>query len=274
MEKWSDYYYNSKLSSDELMKYDNQIREAQKKLLKLLECIDNICNQNNIKYSLHAGTLLGAIRHGGFIPWDDDADIAMLREDFDLFYKVFNENSNGRYLIEREELWVWRLKEINGIKDNNAQIDIFIIDNTPSNTMLFRFQLIILKMLQGMLKNKIHCEDKSIFENTLQLITYSIGKAIKYETKIRWYDLISKLGNRQKSHSNNVFISNEQYRYIGNTLKSKSVKKFIKIEFNNLNLSIMDGWEECLTKWYGEGYMELPPVEKRIPEHTIKLDIK
>lgn len=65
------------------------ITEKQKILLEILEEIDGFCRTNNIPYSLSWGTLLGAVRHGGFIPWDDDADIIMLREDFDRFLKSY-----------------------------------------------------------------------------------------------------------------------------------------------------------------------------------------
>jgi len=62
--------------------------EVQKANLILLEEIDRICKKHNISYMLDAGTLLGAIRHGGFIPWDDDADIAMSRQNWEIFRRV------------------------------------------------------------------------------------------------------------------------------------------------------------------------------------------
>lgn len=63
------------------MKDNPTIQETQDEILVLLKEFDRVCRNNNIKYSLHGGTLLGAVRHGGFIPWDDDADVTMMREE-------------------------------------------------------------------------------------------------------------------------------------------------------------------------------------------------
>ncbi|EBG4449549.1 LicD family protein, partial [Salmonella enterica] len=69
---------------------DKTLRAAQLKMLVILDEIDRICRLNNIDYWLDAGTLLGAKRHGGFIPWDDDIDICMKREDYNKFISVCN----------------------------------------------------------------------------------------------------------------------------------------------------------------------------------------
>lgn len=274
LEKWSDYYDISKLSSDQITENDNLITGIQVKLLNMLVYVDNLCSYNGINYTLLGGTLLGAIRHSGFIPWDDDVDIALLREDFNLFFKAIINDVDSRYLFERKELWVWKLKGKSGINDNNTQqLDVFIIDRALNSTMLFKCQIMLLKILQGMIKNKIFYKNKKLYSNVLQFITFYFGKLFKYETKMKWYDFISQLGNKQKNHSGNRFVSNDQYRYINHVLKNESVENFIEVKFNSCSFSIMEGWEEFLTKWYGKNYMKLPPMGKRIPEHTIKLNI-
>lgn len=78
----------------------SKLRTLQLKLLGMLEFIDKICRDNNIPYWLSSGTLIGAVRHGGFIPWDDDVDIEMLPEDFKRFQKAFDSTPQSDYLIQ------------------------------------------------------------------------------------------------------------------------------------------------------------------------------
>ena len=72
----------------------SMLRRQQLRMLDILLYVDKVCKEHNIRYWLSSGTLLGAVRHGGFIPWDDDLDIEMLREDYEKFLKVFPENKD------------------------------------------------------------------------------------------------------------------------------------------------------------------------------------
>lgn len=82
---------------------NNTLRELQRTQVEILEIVDDLCKQNHISYSLYAGTLLGAVRHKGFIPWDDDLDICMLRSDYERFLKCWKENPVKEYLLQNKE---------------------------------------------------------------------------------------------------------------------------------------------------------------------------
>ena len=78
--------------------------ELHKVLLSVMKDIDKICRENNIPYFLHAGTLLGAVNHGGFIPWDDDVDITMMRADYDRFCQIVREKFADRYFMQTYDI--------------------------------------------------------------------------------------------------------------------------------------------------------------------------
>lgn len=104
------------------------MEELHKDLLVLLNDFHQLCMDNDIKYSLHAGTLLGAIREKGFIPWDDDLDVTMTRPEYEKF-KSFMQNNNVNKSIYLDELdgncpMLW----MQGDNGNNVWIDIFIYD--------------------------------------------------------------------------------------------------------------------------------------------------
>ena len=75
------------------------LNEIHDYLFEILQELDRICRKYNIKYSLEGGTLLGAVKYGDFVPWDDDLDIGMLREDYEKFKKIFNQELAEKYLL-------------------------------------------------------------------------------------------------------------------------------------------------------------------------------
>ena len=80
------------------------LRKAQLKMVEILKVIDMICSKHNIKWWLHYGTALGAVRHNGFIPWDDDCDIAMLRADYERFIEVVERELPDNMLFQTRDI--------------------------------------------------------------------------------------------------------------------------------------------------------------------------
>lgn len=130
-----------------------QLRQLQMIELEMLVEVDRICKNNNIKYTIIGGTLLGAVRHGGFIPWDDDADIAMLRPEYEKFCKIVNDELDSeRFYFQNMDItpgyrWGYakmRRKNTLFLRENQEHmpyeqgvfLDIFPIDGTPNNMIL------------------------------------------------------------------------------------------------------------------------------------------
>ena len=99
----------------------SMLRKQQLRMLEILLYIDKVCKENNINYWLSSGTLLGAVRHGGFIPWDDDLDIEMMREDYDRFQKVFSNNED--YVLQTYKSDKNYLLPFAKVRDLHSELD-------------------------------------------------------------------------------------------------------------------------------------------------------
>lgn len=121
------------------------LRKQQLRMLEILLYVDRVCKEHNIRYWLSSGTLLGAVRHGGFIPWDDDLDIEMLREDYDRFIKAFKDNDdfalqthkNDKYFllpfakIRDKHTLIEELGNNENYKHRGIFIDVFCLEESP-----------------------------------------------------------------------------------------------------------------------------------------------
>ena len=169
--------YNKYKSIDDIPPATGALRLVQKANLNLLKCFDAICKEYNIQYWLDFGTLLGAIRHKGFIPWDDDIDIGMMRSDYERFIELFS-NGFEKY-PELEIVYKNNRREMCFIKliykqSENVRIDIFPYD-------------------------KYHSElDKNGKKE--------LSKRIAMVTKLKWYQQFKKFKtvNDIRSHFNTV----------------------------------------------------------------------
>lgn len=108
---------------DEYNPQGSTLRKQQLRMLEILLYIDNVCKENNIKYWLSSGTLLGAVRHSGFIPWDDDLDIEMLKDDYVKFLKVFPKNDN--YVLQTNSTDPKYFHNYAKVRDLHSQINEF-----------------------------------------------------------------------------------------------------------------------------------------------------
>ena len=115
-------------------KAKGELRERQLKCVDILKKLDKICKENNIQYWINFGTLLGAVRHKGFIPWDDDIDTCMLREDYNRILPILKkEFENSEDIIVRERAATANVFQTRiGEKDNKYAVDIFPVDKYPA----------------------------------------------------------------------------------------------------------------------------------------------
>ena len=241
------------------------LRNAQLIMLDLLLKLDRICRKNNINYWLDSGTILGAVRHKGFIPWDDDIDICMLEEDYNKFLfvakKELSENiflqtkkTDKSYklpyakLRDRNSFFVEGHEAENELYHQGISLDIFVMDVFNSKIQIFKKIYKFLNRFEGI---KIS-EKKNRF---------LILKKIFLKLKINeWHYKFSRLF-LEKANNNSII----GYRYLFFKLhKYIDIFPLSEIEFEGCKFSCPNNTDAYLKNLYGNTYMELPPEKDRV----------
>lgn len=235
----------------------SDLRNMQLRMLDMLKYIDKICRENDIKYWLSSGTCLGAVRHGGFIPWDDDCDIEMSKSDFkkltkilessDSNYKLQNHHLDNEYLAPYAKLRDTKtyLKETNTndihYKLHGLYIDIFCIE--PSSSLfLYKISSNVHNRLiypLARIKNRLL---RKFLINTIVPVTSTILYPV--------LSLFSRIYNQG------------YYRHIpGSGFPKRRYKSdfedIVLLPFEDTSLPVPRGYDNYLKRIYGE-YMELP----------------
>ena len=256
-------------------------RKLQSIILIIANEIDRICKENDIKYFMDSGTQLGAIRHGGFIPWDDDFDIGMRRSEFERFIDICRKtlNSEQFYLETAEDVGYGfsfakiHLNKTEIIEDfsKNAKVhrgifvDIFPYDNIPDffiNRKIFLFKNHILKNMIWIKENygdEIH--RKQFQYKVLKLLGMAVPLAV---LKQRREQLIQKY-NRIETRC--CFTSD----YPHNIFQCIWLDDIVRYPFEDTSFLGVRKYDELLQVLYGN-YMEIPPIEKRIVHSNYKVD--
>lgn len=257
------------------------MNDLQKAEFNILKYFDQFTKKHNLDYFLYAGTLLGSIRHKGFIPWDDDIDVFMTRSNYNKFINVFKkENKEGFILLncnDQKDYYYPFSKIVDTktimietntkkIKDLGVYVDLFPIDNIPDdlNEREFFFKKLNKYKKTMDLTCNINHKKKSKINLFLRKIIYycsSIKLSNYYARRIDSFC--------QKYYNNNT---KEQATIVGGygikEIMDKSIyNKYKKIEFENHYFQSIYNYDFYLKKLYGD-YMKLPPKEKRISHHS------
>lgn len=253
--------------------------EFKKIALGILINFDEVCKKNNIKYSLAYGTLLGAVRHKGYIPWDDDIDVMMSREDYIKFLGVRNEmESKYKVLaLETEEQYASPLAKIvdtntvlyqkgygAGNIDLGIYVDIFVLDYVSEvleeRRKVYKKCDFLQKIWRFCAGNPNPKHSKII--NVLRKRINRTDFAKKIAQKMNIY--AQKMSVKSTILSNLLF--GETDREIDIVYKNE-FEELCFYDFEGMQFLGFKNFDFHLTKWYGN-YMELPPIEKRVSGHS------
>lgn len=275
---------------------DDDTKLIQKRMLVMLDDILSVCNQNGISYQMGGGSALGAVRHQGFIPWDDDIDINMTRAEFDRFLPLFQEQFDDKY-------WVHVLGETSGydlimahIIDREIRareildaertecglcIDIFIMENTFDNILLrdvhgagcmvLRYALSCIRFQ----KNREEMEQLSRSNPELRKYVKKrarLGKLFLIVPESAWAKWFVKWEKLCKNNNSvYVVIPGGQYQFFREMYERKKYCKSVDMMFEGRKVKVSADYDRYLKNLYGD-YMEIPPNEKRQRHIMMELD--
>lgn len=273
---------------------EEELDRIHKAEMGILKDFMKICDENGLKYFAFAGTGIGAIRHGGFIPWDDDIDVALPRKDFEKFIEIVERDMGDKYYVlntERDHnfpLTSTRLC-IRGTKfvewafmkvkcDFGIFLDIYPYDNFPDNEFLYFIQkwrawilskLLILRsvdepvIFQEGIKGALVREGCKLAHRLLVFL-----RVDKYALYKRCMKICTQYNNRKTKRFGYPCDTKPDW----NTLYKRKTFPCVKWKFEDVELNFPKDMKAMLHNFYGDTYMELPPVEKRKTHFPYILD--
>ena len=243
-------------------------------LLNILMEVDKFCKENGLRYSMAYGTLLGAVRHKGFIPWDDDIDILMPRPDFEKFVTSFGKDPDARYRClyntdNGTECFMHFFAKVHDSRTVSLQgdlvkykfglnIDVFPIDGKPDDVNVQRRME---KMLSSCSHRLNICGTKFSLFNLHQPLIPKIAAHLRGEQY--WISKMEKAMRRYDfSTCRKAGSVSVRYNGLREIFDRSMFENYTELEFEGHMFAAFSGWDEFLSRQYGD-YMQLPPENKR-----------
>ena len=271
-----------------------ELDELRKLELEILDYVAQFCDEHGITYWLDFGTLIGAVRHKGYIPWDDDIDISMMRADYDKLLRLFTSEQTGKYefhclendsdcgllfgQVRNKNTLLYEHQKITRVSDsavfrnkkhNAVKVDIFIYDNAPDDddelSQIFRKRDFYRRITHmRMSKRRPHgnffrriCAHTVRLMNKIFFSPLPLNYFVKKATSIfRRYEFVPTKRTACFTSWHSVAVD----RHIFDS--------FIDVDFEGRKYKAPSGYDELLRAHFGD-YMQLPPVEERVGKHEL-----
>lgn len=235
------------------------LESVHTELYEVLGDVVRVLEGNGLPYSVMCGTLLGTVRHQGFIPWDDDVDLVLPRESYDRFEEFYPSQCGLGFTLDLSDTWVPRVRKVGG----DAFVDLFVLDPLPTRKIARVWKLLRLEVLQGMLK--VHTEYRrfSFAKRLLLWGTHVLGLPFSKECKLRAYRRISRTGGS----SVRVHMSDGAFNLLSMSYAKNTFDEPMRAPFGPLTVRVPRDTHAVLTQLYGLNYMTPPPESQRRPLH-------
>lgn len=269
-------------------KYHGHLSIIQKLELDIVLEIDRICRENNINYFLAGGSLLGAVRHHGFIPWDDDLDIGMLREDFERFrklcpqklppqfsYQSYRTDSSSHYIFDKIRLKNTYFATAFSKRfpiENGVFVDILVYDKTSNHPFVQKFHIRLIQIMKRAInvrwvnkpRKKLHYRATKILLPFMRLIPFRLYHIL--------FEMLIQIFNKADT---DFYIDSVGMNIIKGAFRKECILgETQRVPFENTLLPIPIGSDEYLRHWYGDSYMEVPSISSRTSGHNlVQIDV-
>lgn len=268
--------------------YGNE--QLHKVLLSAMKDIDQICRENNLRYFMHAGTLLGAVVHKGFIPWDDDVDIIMFKDDYNKLANIIQKEYSHKYFFQtymtdyyhpdnRAKLRIKGTEFVTvgendkRLKDNGIFLDIAPLYNVPNNRILRLIQKKLIYIIDIIIQIKLGLIIPTSYKTRIFLKPFT---KIKRESLSKFMDFIMENMGNENSEKVGIlsYTGRNEYTqkdgYENDLFPREFFDTPIYLEFEDTSFMAISEWHKDLLQRYGDKYMEPYPEEKRITKHGLE----
>lgn len=277
------------------MKYRQiSTKELKEKELEILSFFHEYCAENNLSYYLAAGTLLGAVRHKGFIPWDDDIDVYMIRDDYMRLISIFPKKGiNGLKLLtpftdKHCPITYGKLYDTFSLKFDNevekkyqkygVDIDIFPLDYVPDNisdmNRFYQNQYFSLKVFLGIVGK--YRKEKTVIKTICKAIFMTVCKFLALVHILNANKIAIKINESAMRFGKGEYLCSSMLprgRKARPYAKTQAFQKRLLAIFEGKEFYIPSGYEEYLTNTYGN-YMQLPPIDQQVTHHLSNVYIE